>query len=103
MLAVGWFQVAARHFAGWSRRRQQRGFQLCLRLRLPYPATQLTGPALSGPQLLTMQAAAEEAAASREQLLDAVEEHFAAQEVEENEVIACFLNAVKRHRMGLPR
>ena len=50
-----------------------------------------------------MQAAAEEAAASREQLLDAVEEHFAAQEVEENEVIACFLNAVKRHRMGLPR
>jgi hypothetical protein len=41
--------------------------------------------------------------ASREQLLGAVAEHFAAQEVDENEVIACFLNAVKRHRMGLQR
>ena len=41
--------------------------------------------------------------ASREQLLGAVAEHFAAQEVDENEVIACFLTAVKRHRMGLQR
>lgn len=45
----------------------------------------------------------EESAASREALLDAVSEHFAAQQVDENEVIACFLSAVKRHRMGLPR
>jgi hypothetical protein len=48
-----------------------------------------------------LQAAAEEA--SRDQLLDAVTEHFATQEVDESEVIACFLSAVKRHRMGLPR
>lgn len=45
----------------------------------------------------------EESAASREALLDAVSEHFAAQQVDESEVIACFLSAVKRHRMGLPR
>ncbi|KAL4458787.1 hypothetical protein ABPG75_013652 [Micractinium tetrahymenae] len=45
----------------------------------------------------------EESAASREALLDAVSEHFAAQQVDENEVIACFLSAVKRHRMGLTR
>lgn len=36
-------------------------------------------------------------------MLDAVTEHFATQEVDESEVIACFLSAVKRHRMGLPR
>ncbi|KAI7836639.1 hypothetical protein COHA_009524 [Chlorella ohadii] len=47
--------------------------------------------------------AAEQAATTREQLLDAVAEHFAAQEVEETEVISCFLQAIKRHRMGLPR
>lgn len=42
------------------------------------------------------------AAPTREQLLDAVEEHFQAQQVEEADVIACFLGAIKRHRMGLP-
>ncbi|EFN53240.1 hypothetical protein CHLNCDRAFT_137141 [Chlorella variabilis] len=47
--------------------------------------------------------AAEEQQATRDQLLDAVSEHFAAQQVDESEVIACFLSAVKRHRMGLPR
>jgi hypothetical protein len=41
--------------------------------------------------------------ASRDQLLDAVSEHFASQQVDEGEVIACFLSAIKRHRMGLPR
>jgi len=51
----------------------------------------------------SLQPAAEQSAASREALLDAVAEHFAAQQVDEGEVIACFLSAVKRHRMGLPR
>ncbi|PSC76315.1 hypothetical protein C2E20_0678 [Micractinium conductrix] len=45
----------------------------------------------------------EQDAANREALLDAVSEHFNAQQVDEAEVIACFLSAVKRHRMGLPR
>ena len=50
-----------------------------------------------------VQPAAEEQQATRDQLLDAVSEHFAAQQVDESEVIACFLSSVKRHRMGLPR
>ncbi len=57
-------------------------------------------PAPSHPACLQPEA---EQQATREQLLGAVSEHFAAQQVDENEVIACFLNAVRRHRMGLQR
>ena len=66
-----------------------------------WPPTLPPCPALTPPPC--PQPEAEVQQASREQLLGAVAEHFAAQEVDENEVIACFLNAVKRHRMGLQR
>ena len=40
---------------------------------------------------------------TKEQLLGAVGEHFAAQQLDEGQVIAGFLAAAKRHAMGVQR
>lgn len=37
---------------------------------------------------------------SKDELVHSVEEHFSAQEVDEAQVISCFLRAAKRHNMG---
>ena len=73
----------------------------CLSARKPpwHPPLSLVTALLRSP-VCVLQPDAEVQEASREQLLAAVAEHFTARQVDEAEVIACFLGAVKRHRMG---